>query len=601
MTDPAEAAQRKISSFLSGLLRETPDLVAAAEPDGRLIFLNPAGRRILGVGADEDLAKLSLHDFHGGEASRLLSDAALPAAAERGSWSGETAVRDRGGREIPVDEVLLAHRRPDGAVDFLSLVARDVSEPRRAAEALRASEARYRAVVEDQTEAIARFLPDGTRLFVNGAYARFLGRSREELLGRNAFDFIVEEDQARIRQSIDRMTPADPTASGEHRVVRGDGARAWVEWTARGIFDASGALREVQTVGRDCTRRRLAEDELARRYEERGTELVRSRDQVVVLEEQARSRASLEKLVGRSAPMQEAYRRIRLAAQSEVTVLLTGESGTGQELAAAALHALSDRARKPFIAVNASAIPETLLESELFGHVKGAFTGATRDKTGVIPMAEGGTLFLDEVGDMSPLLQLKLLRVLEERQLRPVGSERPVKVDVRLVTATNRDLGALVAEAAFRQDFYYRIRVFEIRMPALRERTEDIPLLVDHFLRDLSKRGGRRIKGIEREALRRLMAHGWPGNVRELRNAVEHAWVAARGAAIAVGDLPPDVQKGAPPKSKGRRTRGPLTADRLRRLLGECGGNRAELARRLKMSRVTLWKRLKELGIEPAR
>ena len=241
--------------------------------------------------------------------------------------------------------------------------------------------------------------------------------------------------------------------------------------------------------------------------------------------------------------MQEVFRRLRLAAQSDVTILLTGESGTGKELAARAVHALSSRKDKPFYAINCAAIPETILESELFGHVKGAFTGAIRDKVGVFQAADGGTLFLDEIGDTSPLLQLKLLRVLQEGEIRRVGDERGIKVNVRLLTATNKDLKAQLASGDMREDFYYRIRVFEITLPPLRNRREDLPLLVNHFIAEASKVHHRAVKDIANDALQHLMNYSWPGNVRELKNAIEHAFVIVSGDCLTLLDLPSENQR----------------------------------------------------------
>jgi DNA-binding NtrC family response regulator len=301
--------------------------------------------------------------------------------------------------------------------------------------------------------------------------------------------------------------------------------------------------------------------------------------------------------------MQEVFRRLRLAAQSDVTVLLTGESGTGKELAARAIHAVSARQDHPFLGVNCAAIPETLLESELFGHVKGAFTGAVRDKIGVFQAAHGGTLFLDEVGDMSPLLQLKLLRVLQEREMQRVGDDRPLNVDVRLITATNKDLKHLLASGALREDFYYRIRVFEITLPPLREHREDIPLLVNHFVAELSRTRGKAVKGIARDALQRMLDYSWPGNVRELKNAVEHAFVTVSGDRITLLDLPPELRSPPGPRT-GPRPETMLTPDehaerrRILDALQKTGGSRSEAARILGFSRVTLWKKMRRFGID---
>ena len=325
------------------------------------------------------------------------------------------------------------------------------------------------------------------------------------------------------------------------------------------------------------------------------TEFLRVNERAAVLEERVRGPARFHRLVGRSGSMQELSRRLQLAANSEVTVLLNGESGTGKELAARAIHDQSARAKGPFAAINCSALPESLLESELFGHVKGAFTGATRDRAGVFESARGGTLFLDEIADVSPLIQLKLLRVLQEREVRRVGDERALPVDVRLITATNRSPRTLLSSGAWREDFYYRIRVFEILLPPLREHREDIPLLVEHFLAELSP--GRRPPGIARDALRRLMDHPWPGNVRELRNAIEHAMVTVQGDLISLLDLPPEIRAHPAAGAGAPVPDASAEADRLRAALVQTGGNRSAAARRLGISRVTLWKRLRALGL----
>lgn len=333
------------------------------------------------------------------------------------------------------------------------------------------------------------------------------------------------------------------------------------------------------------------------------TSFILAKEKIQVLEEQARSRESFQQMVGRSGVMQEVFRRVRLAAQGDVPVLLTGESGTGKELAARAIHALSARKDKPFFAINCSAIPETLIESELFGHVKGAFTGAIRDKVGVFQAAEGGTLFLDEIGDTSPLLQLKLLRVLQESEIRRVGDEKNIKVDVRLVTATNKDLRHLLTTGAVREDFFYRIRVFEITLPALRERREDLPLLVSHFLAEGAKVYRRSIKEISQDGMQQMLKYAWPGNVRELRNAVEHAFVTAEGDCLSVLDLPPEIRTIVSP-SPAASIKEALTpeqqAERQRILdaLRETRGSKTKAARLLGYSRVTLWKKLQQFGLQ---
>lgn len=249
----------------------------------------------------------------------------------------------------------------------------------------------------------------------------------------------------------------------------------------------------------------------------------------------------LEEMVGTSASMQAVFEKIRKVAPSDSTVLLLGESGTGKELAARAVHQLSRRAEGPFIPVNCGALAETLLESELFGHEKGAFTGALRQKLGRFELADGGSIFLDEIGDLSAGLQVKLLRVLQEHAIERVGGEETIAIDVRVIAATNQDLERKVREGTFRQDLFYRLHIVPIRMPPLRERAGDIPALVEHFLRKLSRRTGKEIGRVHPEALAALQSYRWPGNVRELENVLEQAMVFCPGDVLEARDLPTNV------------------------------------------------------------
>lgn len=246
-------------------------------------------------------------------------------------------------------------------------------------------------------------------------------------------------------------------------------------------------------------------------------------------------------IVGSSAPMMEVYRMVESVAHSVSTVLLQGESGTGKELVARAIHNQGPRANKPFIPVNCSAIPETLVEAELFGHVRGAFTGAVESRKGMFETADGGTIMLDEIGDLPLQVQVKLLRALQDGEIKRVGSSESIKVDTRVIAATNVNLTEAMEQGNFRQDLYYRLSVITIPLPPLRDRSEDIPLLAYHFLKKYSSRSGRDISRISLEAMRALRTHSWPGNVRELENAIERAVVMARGDAILPGDLPPSV------------------------------------------------------------
>jgi len=315
------------------------------------------------------------------------------------------------------------------------------------------------------------------------------------------------------------------------------------------------------------------------------------------------------RLVGKSHRMQTVYERIHLAANSQATVLILGETGTGKELVAEAIHFASARKHGPFVKVNCSALSENLLESELFGHVEGAFTGAIKDKIGRFEAADKGTILLDEIGDISPLIQLKLLRVLQEREIEPVGSSETRKVDVRIIAATNKDMRSLVREERFREDLYYRLRVFQIDMPALREHKEDIPLLAEAFMQRFNGETGKSIQTLSSEVRHCFMDYCWPGNVRELENAIEHAYVTCQNDEIGLFDLPSELRKmelraaeclrnieedhGA--KSSPRA--GAQTREQLVAALKTCGWNKAEAARRLGLNRATVWRKMKQWGI----
>jgi two-component system response regulator HydG len=280
------------------------------------------------------------------------------------------------------------------------------------------------------------------------------------------------------------------------------------------------------------------------------------------------------------------------AGPSEATVLIEGESGTGKELAARAVHQNSPRAGRQFMALNCSAFTETILESELFGHEKGAFTGAFHARKGSFELANGGTIFLDEIGEIPLAAQVKLLRVLQFREIQRVGSGTITKVDVRVLAATSRNLLKEMERDNFREDLYYRLHVIPIMMPALRERMSDVPLLAQHFLRKLSERSTKKVLGIAPPVMRILLNYRWPGNIRELENVIEHAFVLARGESIEVTDLPAALQEIGGPTTGGPECLEDVEKEHLIRVLKQCQGNKIEAARRLKISRSTLYRKL---------
>jgi DNA-binding NtrC family response regulator len=304
-------------------------------------------------------------------------------------------------------------------------------------------------------------------------------------------------------------------------------------------------------------------------------------------------------LIGRTAGMLVVYKQIAHAANAAAPVLIIGESGTGKELVARAIHVNGRRATRPFVPINCGALTETVLESELFGHMRGAFTGAVADTKGIFEQANGGTVFLDEIGETSPALQVKLLRVLQEGEVRPVGASRLVKVDVRVVAATNVDLETEVSQQHFRQDLFYRLSVIVIRVPALRERREDVPLLIETFLRNACSRAGRRVE-LTRDAIAALTNYRWPGNVRELENTIERLVVLSRGSSVDLADLPFKPPTG--PELEERLFVDLPSLDEIERryllhVIEQVGGNRTRAAEVLGIDRRTLYRMAERFGI----
>jgi len=325
----------------------------------------------------------------------------------------------------------------------------------------------------------------------------------------------------------------------------------------------------------------------------------------VSLRQQLDTQFGMENIVGKSPAMKEILEVVQQVAPARVTVLLTGESGTGKEVFAKAIHQLSPRAKQPFVAVHCAALSPTLLESELFGHEKGAFTGAHERRIGRFEQAQGGTLFLDEIGEIDAAIQVKLLRFLGERTFERVGSNKTLTADVRLIAATNKNLEELVKAGTFREDLFFRLRVVEIHLPPLRERKGDIPILAQRFLREFSEENKKNVNEFTADALEMLMNYSWPGNVRELRTAIEHALVLCRGEKISARDLPPSVRAGRPPAADpGKAAAGnDLTVKEaekqlIMRALQETNGNRTLAAEKIGMSRRTFHRKLHVYHLE---
>ncbi len=447
------------------------------------------------------------------------------------------------------------------------------------------SEASMRALADALPDALFTIDLDGRVTFWNRAAQRITGWSPEEAVGRDCS--ILAGDAVRgcscgvgpLRCGLAEQGRTSKTCTLRTK----DGRLLLIVKNAVPLYDAqgrlTGALESFTEVG---------EEGFEPRCDWRPA---------------VRGEADFCGIVGRHPTMAELFQTIGLVAHSNATVMILGESGSGKECVAEAIHRGSRRATGPFVRVSCSALNENLLESELFGHVKGAFTGALRDRRGRFQEAHGGTLLLDEIGDVSPAVQVKLLRVIEQREIERVGDSMPIKVDVRLICATHRDLKGMVDAGRFRADLYFRLAVFPIRVPSLREHVEDIPLLAEAWMARFVAAGGTRPAGISLAAMTALERYGWPGNVRELQNVLEFAALRSGGGVIDRRHLPEEVLAppiaSSPPDRRGADAPAPvrrpadLETSEILAMLEACGGNRAETARRLGISRVTLWKRLK--------
>jgi len=680
---------------------------------GLIVAANHAAAVSLGYG-EEEMPGASVEDM-AVRPDKILSG--LRKGAERIAYE---YFRRKDGSTFPV-EISLSYFTSSGR-EVGILYAQDVSRRKIVEEALREGARLYRAVVEDQTELICRYSPDGKLTFVNGAYARFFGEDEDDVVGRDCFTHFGADDRQKLLEWLKRANPSEPVLDSEVRQVRADGSMRWIQWTSRAVLNERRAVVEIQAVGHDITDRKDAEqaldaatmekeqyrlnlvstfksipdailtvdsnlvimasnsaaaslfafdrgrmrgfkledvvtgegnpcvsvlkqvlrtDKPVRGYEielatpalgERMVEIncsplvgqdkrhggavlvVRDVSRVADLEKKLQQRHGFRGIVGGSPAMQDVYGLLEQLSSLESIVLILGDSGTGKELVAEALHYGGVRAGKPLIKVNCSALSESLLESELFGHVRGAFTGAVRDKVGRIQAAQGGTLFLDEIGDISPLIQLKLLRFLEQKEYERVGDTKTLSADVRIIAATNVDLREAVRQGAFREDLYYRLNVMPVHLPPLRERQADIPLLVDHFLAAFSDQFGKSFDAVSGEVLDLFMGYRWPGNVRELRHALEHACILSPGKSVTLKHIRKDLieqaaaQQACVPPLETSRSASPFFSpapprrkpgrEDILAVLAECGGNKARAARQLGIHRATLYRKLKLWELE---
>jgi PAS domain S-box-containing protein len=429
-------------------------------------------------------------------------------------------------------------------------------------------------ILDSINEGVFTVDPDWRITTFNRAAERITGVRRQDAIGRPCCDVFRASICERACALKGTIATGKPMVNATAHITSAAGERIPVRISTALLKDASGAVTG-------------------------GVETFQDLSRVEQLRKELDSRYTFEDIVGRSPAMRELFDILPQIAESSSTVLIEGASGTGKELFARAIHNLSPRKKKRFVAVNCAALPDSLLESELFGYKAGAFTDARRDKPGRFALADSGTIFLDEIGDISPAMQVRLLRVLQERVIEPLGGTEPLKVDIRVVAATNRDLAELVRQGKFREDLFYRIRIIHLKLPALRERREDIPLLVDRMVSKFNRLQGKDIPGVSEEVIVQLMEHNYPGNVRELENIIEQSFVMCRSGWIELHHLPPELR---PASARTDGAGGSMRLRSMERRLIEAAlerhkGNRTRTARELGIDPSTLYRKLKYLEI----
>ena len=502
-----KASEQEVRAIVDAI----PHAISVYSPDGAFLYVNRAGLEFAGITMQDVVApQFRAWLYHPDDIDRLRDERAR--AFPRGvPFETEQRVRRKDGE---YRWVLVRHyplRDENGQLTRWYATGEDIHERKLAEEKIRQSEKQLRQLLDFTPLHITEFGPDGSRLYNNQAALDYHGMTLEEWQAADLQSLVHPQDAERLRREQPSKFASAAPYEIEARLKSRDGHYRWFLARFNPVLDGQGRVTRWYVASTDIEDRKQVEQHV--------------QDENLALREQIDQAFMFEEIVGSSPALKTVVASIVKVAPTDSTVLITGETGTGKELIARAIHKRSHRSGHAFIAVNCSAIPASLIASELFGHEKGAFTGALQQRRGRFELAHAGTIFLDEIGDLPAETQIALLRVLQEREIERVGSSRAIAVDVRVIAATNRDLEAAVASGAFRQDLYYRLNVFPIRNPPLRERVEDIPVLVEYLVERYGKKAGKSIRKIKKQTLELFQAYDWPGNVRELQNVIERAVV----------------------------------------------------------------------------
>ncbi len=576
------------NELLQAILDGTTDSIFLKDCAGRYVTINAAGARYVGRAVAEIIGRRDDELFPPETARRIMEhDLTVLRTGVSSSFEAELPV---GGRRRVFLSTKTPYRNEHGAIVGLIGISRDITERKEALEALRESNQRLEAIVQSSPAPIIALGRDGCVQMWNPAAERVFGWTAAEVM-HGPLPIVPEDQRGQFQELFARALRGEGVAGVQVNRERKDGSRLDVAIWTSALHAASGEIAGVMCMLVDVTELTRAEEELKK-----------LRMESLYWREEVRTALGPDEMVGQSAAIQRVRRAIEQVAATDSTVLVTGETGTGKELVARAIHARSGRRGRVLVKVNCAALPAGLVESELFGHEKGAFTGALTRKIGRFEVANGGTIFLDEIGDLPLELQVKLLRVLQEGEFERVGGMETIRVDVRVVAATNRDLETAMRAGRFRDDLFYRLNVFPIRVPALRERPDDVPLLARHFALLHATRMGRQIESLSPAVLDALRRYDWPGNVRELQNVIERAVILSSGEVLELNEWPPAAPRGASslPPAAGVLTLAESERQQILNALEQTNwrvsGDRGA-ARLLGLKPTTLESRMKRLGI----
>jgi PAS domain S-box-containing protein len=505
----ALADVKKSEDRLRLVVDSIPALIHTARPDGYLDYFNRRWLEYLGVTLDKVAGWNWTAFIHPEDVDGILTKwRACLATAE--IFEHETRVRMANGdyrwmfhRKVPL-------RDSNGNIVKWYGSSLDIDERKAGEEKIRAQESELRQMLDFTPQYLGVLGADGTPIYANRSSLDYLGMSLSEWRQRKQIgEEVHPDDLERVTSELDRALSTGSAVEIEERVRKGDGSFRWFLSRCNPVRDENGQMTRLYLASTDIHDRKTAEERL--------------QQENVALREEIDKASMFEEIIGTSPALKNVLSRISKVAPSDSTVLITGETGTGKELVARAIHRRSPRGPRPFVSMNCAAIPRDLIASELFGHEKGAFTGATQQRLGRFELANGGTIFLDEVGELPPETQIALLRVLQEHEFERVGGSRRIRVDVRVIAATNRDLQAAISAGSFRSDLFYRLNVFPIAIPSLQERREDIPLLVEYFIDRYARKARKEIRSVNKKTLQLLQSYPWPGNIRELQNVIERS------------------------------------------------------------------------------